>query len=68
MNLRCAVCSAWLNIFQISSLCDVCLKISRIVKATTNIRCLNVLEENEDVQMVSSNFEVSDEILSSLTL
>ena len=31
-------------------------------------KLLNVLEENEDVQMVSSNFEVSDEILSSLTL
>lgn len=46
MNLRCPICSAWLNIFQTSSLCDVCLKIARIVKATTNIRCLNVLEEN----------------------
>ena len=31
-------------------------------------RLLNALEENEDVQSVSSNFEVSDEILTSLTL
>ena len=30
-------------------------------------KLLNLLEENEDVQLVSSNFEVSDEILSSLT-
>jgi len=31
-------------------------------------KLLNILEENEDVQSVSSNFEVSDEILESLTL
>jgi len=31
-------------------------------------KLLNVLEDNEDVQVVSSNFEVSDEILSSLTM
>ena len=31
-------------------------------------KLLNILEENEDVQVVSSNFEVSDEILSSLTM
>ena len=31
-------------------------------------KLLNVLEENEDVQVVSSNFEVSDEILSSLKI
>ena len=31
-------------------------------------KLLNVLEENEDVQVVSSNFEVSEEILSSLTM
>ena len=31
-------------------------------------KLLNVLEENDDVQIVSSNFEVSDEILSSLTM
>ncbi len=31
-------------------------------------KLLNVLEENEDVQIVSSNFEVSDELLSSLTI
>jgi len=31
-------------------------------------KLLNVLEENEDVQVVSSNFEVNDEILSSLTI
>ena len=31
-------------------------------------KLLNVLEENDDVQIVSSNFEVSDEILSSLTI
>ena len=31
-------------------------------------KLLNVLEENDDVQTVSSNFEVSDEILSSLTI
>ena len=30
-------------------------------------KLLNILEENDDVQVVSSNFEVSDEILSSLT-
>ena len=29
---------------------------------------LDILEENDDVQVVSSNFEVSDEILSSLTM
>ena len=31
-------------------------------------RLLNVLEENEDVQLVSSNFEVSDETLMTLTM
>ena len=31
-------------------------------------KLLNVLEENEDVQIVSSNFEVSDELLASLTI
>jgi len=31
-------------------------------------KLLNALEDNEDVQGVSSNFEVSDEILASLTL
>ena len=31
-------------------------------------KLLNILEENDDVQVVSSNFEVSDEILSSLTI
>ena len=31
-------------------------------------KLLNMLEENDDVQVVSSNFEVSDEILSSLTM
>ena len=31
-------------------------------------KLLNVLEENDDVQIVSSNFEVSDEILTSLTI
>ena len=29
-------------------------------------KLLNVLEDNEDVQSVSSNFEVSDEILQTL--
>ena len=31
-------------------------------------KLLNILEENDDVQVVSSNFEVSDEILSSLMM
>ena len=31
-------------------------------------KLLNILEENEDINLVSSNFEVSDEILSSLTI
>ena len=31
-------------------------------------KLLNILEENDDVQVVSSNFEVTDEILSSLTM
>ena len=30
-------------------------------------KLIDILEDNEDVQVVSSNFEVSDEILSSLT-
>ena len=36
-------------------------------KADTLFKLLNILEENEDVQAVSSNFDVSDEILASLT-
>jgi len=31
-------------------------------------KLLNSLEENEDVQLVSSNFEVTDEVLTSLTI
>ena len=30
-------------------------------------KLLNVLEDNEDVQVVSSNFDVSEEVLTSLT-
>tara|TARA_B100000700_G_scaffold305647_1_gene379893 strand:- start:60 stop:809 length:750 start_codon:yes stop_codon:yes gene_type:complete len=37
-------------------------------KAETLFKLLNILEENEDVQVVSSNFDVSDDVLSSLTL
>ena len=36
-------------------------------KADTLFKLLNVLEENEDVQAVSSNFDVSDDVLASLT-
>ena len=36
-------------------------------KADTLVKLLNILEENEDVQAVSSNFDVSDEVLASLT-
>ncbi len=37
-------------------------------KAETLFKLLNILEENEDVQVVSSNFDVSDDVLSSLTI
>ena len=36
-------------------------------KADSLFKLLNTLEENEDVQAVSSNFDVSDEVLASLT-
>ena len=36
-------------------------------KADTLFRLLNALEDNEDVQAVSSNFDVSEDILDSLT-
>ena len=36
-------------------------------RADTLFKLLNILEENEDVQAVSSNFDVSDEVLASLT-
>ena len=36
-------------------------------KADTLFKLLNILEENEDVQAVSSNFDVSDDVLASLT-
>ena len=36
-------------------------------KADTLFKLLNILEENEDVQAVSSNFDVTDDILASLT-
>ena len=36
-------------------------------KADTLFKLLNILEENEDVQAVFSNFDVSDEVLASLT-
>ena len=36
-------------------------------KAETLFKLLNILEENEDVQVVSSNFDVSDDILNMLT-
>ena len=32
-------------------------------KADTLFKLLNILEENEDVQAVSSNFDVSDDVL-----
>ena len=37
-------------------------------KADTLFKLLNILEENEDVQVVSSNFDVSDDILTTLTI
>ena len=37
-------------------------------KADTLFKLLNVLEENEDVQAVSSNFDVADDVLNSLTV
>ncbi len=37
-------------------------------KAETLFKLLNILEENEDVQAVSSNFDVSDDILKTLTV
>ena len=37
-------------------------------KAETLFKLLNILEENEDVQVVSSNFDVSDDILNTLRL
>ena len=36
-------------------------------KADILFKLLNILEENEDVQAVSSNFDVSDDVLESLT-
>jgi YebC/PmpR family DNA-binding regulatory protein len=36
-------------------------------KAETLFKLLNMLEENEDVQLVSSNFDVSEDVLASLT-
>ena len=36
-------------------------------KADILFKLLNVLEENEDVQVVSSNFDVSDDVLATLT-
>ena len=36
-------------------------------KADTLFKLLNNLEENEDVQVVSSNFDVTDDVLASLT-
>ena len=36
-------------------------------KADSLFKLLNILEENEDVQAVSSNFDVSDDVLNSLT-
>ena len=36
-------------------------------KADTLFKLLNFLEENEDVQAVSSNFDVTDDVLASLT-
>ena len=36
-------------------------------KADTLFKLLNILEENEDVQAVSSNFDISDDLLASLT-
>ena len=37
-------------------------------KAETLFKLLNILEENEDVQAVSSNFDVSDEVLELLAV
>ena len=37
-------------------------------KAESLFKLLNILEENEDVQAVSSNFDVSDDVLDTLTI
>ena len=37
-------------------------------KAESLFKLLNILEENEDVQAVSSNFDVSDDVLDKLTV
>ena len=36
-------------------------------KADTLFKLLNILEDNDDVQAVSSNFDISDDVLTSLT-
>ena len=37
------------------------------LKLFASAELLNILEDNDDVQAVSSNFDVSDDVLTSLT-
>ena len=36
-------------------------------KAATLLKLLDVLDDNDDVQSVSANFEISDEVMAKLT-
>ena len=45
MGLRCELCDDWLNIFQISRLCETCYKTRTIVKAYTALQILEKLQE-----------------------
>ena len=37
-------------------------------QATTLLKLFDILDDNDDVQSVSANFEISDEIMSKLTI
>ena len=46
MGIRCEVCDDFLNIFQLSKLCDNCYKIRTIVKAYNSSAILKHLENH----------------------
>lgn len=46
MGIRCEVCDSFLNIFQLSRLCEDCYKIRTITKCYSSSEVLDCLEKN----------------------
>jgi hypothetical protein len=62
MGLRCELCDDWLNIFQLSKLCETCYKTRTIIKAYSSILILKSLEDNFLIDNLPKLIKVEDNV------